>query len=120
MNQPTNQDQPIGFDFNRPTIVALMFILSFFTGITALIGVVLAYVWRGENSTGWEASHYTYHIRTFWFSVLGTITGIILTIVAIGILIIFAVGIWAIIRSVVALLRAQKREPMADPQTLWI
>src|SRR3546814_8368095 len=36
------------FDLNRPTIVALLYLASFLTGITALIGLVLAYIWKNE------------------------------------------------------------------------
>jgi uncharacterized membrane protein len=120
MNLPKGQTPASGFSFNQPTIVALLFILSFFTGLTGIIGVILAYVWRGENPSGWEASHYTYHIRSFWIGMAGMILGFILMIVVIGILIMFAAGIWVLIRSVVALLNAQKQAPMPDPQTLWI
>ena len=37
-----------GFDFNQPTIVSLCFLASFFTGITGLVGIVLAHVWQGD------------------------------------------------------------------------
>src|SRR3546814_3246727 len=46
------------FDLNRPTIVALLYLASFLTGITALIGLVLAYVWKNEPHEPWEPSHY--------------------------------------------------------------
>jgi uncharacterized membrane protein len=120
MNTPNGQTPTSGFKFNYPTIVSLLFILSFFTGLTGIIGVILAYVWRGENPSGWESSHYTYHIRTFWIGLAGTILGFVLLIVVIGFLIMFAVGIWVLVRSVIAMLNAQKEVPMPDPQTLWI
>ncbi len=48
MNDPTQRPDatpvPSGFEFNRPTIVSLLYLGSFITGITAIIGVVLAYV----------------------------------------------------------------------------
>jgi uncharacterized membrane protein len=107
-----------GFDFNRPTIVGLLFLASFAVGITGIVGLVLAYVWKSEPHDAWETSHYAYHIRTFWFGLLGFFIGGVLTLVLIGILIIIAVGIWAIVRTVLSLIKAQKREPMPDPQTL--
>ncbi len=47
MTQP-NATPAGGFDLNRPTIINLLYIASFITGITGIIGVVLAYVWKGE------------------------------------------------------------------------
>ncbi|MFM9852407.1 MAG: DUF4870 family protein [Sphingomonadaceae bacterium] len=107
-----------GFDFNRPTIVALLYLASFAVGLTGIVGLVLAYVWKSEPHEAWEATHYSYHIRTFWFGLLGIFIGTVLTLVLIGILILIAVAVWVIVRSVLSLIKAQKREAMPDPQTL--
>lgn len=109
-----------GFDLNQPTIVSLLYLASFVTGVTGLVGLVLAYVWRNDTTQLWEESHYRYLIRTFWFGLLGMVIGVILSIVLIGIPIIIAVSVWVIVRSVIALLKAQKHEPMPDPETLWV
>lgn len=109
-----------GFDMNQPTIVSLLYIASFVVGVTGLVGIVLAYVWRNDTPQPWEASHYDYHIRTFWVGLVGFILGGLLSVVLIGIPILIAVAVWVLIRSIVALLRAQKREPMPDPETLGI
>ena len=55
-----------GFDFNQPTIISLLYLASFILGVTVIVGVVLAYVWKGEAHAGWEESHYQYLINTFW------------------------------------------------------
>jgi len=47
------------FDFNQPTIVAVLYLVGPFIGISGLIGLVLAYVWRSEKPDSWEATHYT-------------------------------------------------------------
>ena len=118
MNSPKSQSS--GFDFNYPTIISLCYLGSYFTGISGIIGVILAFVWKGENPSGWEASHYTFHIRTFWIGFLGAVLGFLTMFILIGFLIFFAVGIWSLIRTVVALLKAQKQEAMPDPNTLFI
>jgi uncharacterized membrane protein len=118
MNSPSTQSS--GFDFNYPTIISLCYLASYITGITAIVGLVLAYMWRGENPSGWEASHYTFHIRTFWIGLAGFVIGFILMIIVIGFVILFAIGIWMLIRTVVALLKAQKQQPMPNPETLFI
>lgn len=109
-----------GFDLNHPTIISLLYLGSFVVGVTGLVGIVLAYVWRSDDPGGWEQSHYTYLIRTFWFGLLGSVIGAVLSLVLIGIPILIAVAVWVIARSVIALLKAQKHEPMPNPETLGI
>ena len=103
---------------NGPTIVAVLYLASFITGVTGIVGIVLAHVWQGENRAPWEASHYTYLIRTFWFGLLGSVIGFILTLILIGFFVLLAVAVWVGVRSVLSLVRAQRAEPMPDPQTL--
>ena len=124
MNDPTQRPDATpassGFEFNRPTIVGLLYLASCITGITAIIGVVLAYVWKGEPLQPWEETHYTYLIRTFWIGVAGTVLGVLTLLIGVGFLILLAIGVWALVRTVMSLVSAQKREPMKDPETLFI
>lgn len=100
-----------GFDFNRPTIVALLYLLSLVTGLTFLIGLILAYVWRSEAQAGWEDSHYRYHIRTFWLSLAWIIIGVVTWIFVIGMIILALIGVWIAVRSIKALIAAQGASP---------
>ncbi len=117
--RPEITPPPSGFDFNRPTIIGLLFAASYFTGISWLIGVVLAYVWKGEPHQPWEETHYTYLIRTFWIGLAASVIGCITLIIGIGFLILAAVGIWSLVRTVLSLVNAQKRAAMPDPATLF-
>jgi uncharacterized membrane protein len=108
---------PSSFDMNRPTIVNLLFLASYLLGVTAVIGVVLAYVWRNEAHEPWEATHYQYLITTFWVGLAGMVLSVILMIVLIGFLTAFAVGIWILVRIVMSIIAAQKRQPMPNPGT---
>lgn len=120
--EPVRPIQPMpasGFEFNRPTVISLLYLCSFFTGITALVGVVLAYVWRGETHEPWETTHYRYLIRTFWLGLLGGILGAMLTLVLIGFLILPAVVVLVVVRCVLSLVNAQKRQPMPNAET-WL
>jgi len=108
------------FELNNPTVICLLYFASFLTGVTAIIGVVLAFVWRGEAKADWELSHYQYLINTFWIGLVGGILGFVLMIVLIGFLILPAVSIWVIVRTVMSLLKAQKREAMPDPNSWTI
>lgn len=109
-----------GFDFNKPTIIGLLFLGSWITaGITGIIGGVLAFVWKGEAQEPWEGTHYAYLINTFWIAVIGNVIGWILvfTIILslIGIPLLFAVSIWTTVRAVMSLIKAQARQPMPNP-----
>jgi uncharacterized membrane protein len=117
--RPSGSPTPSGgFDANRPTIISLLYLGGFITGISGLVGVVLAHVWQGEDHEPWMASHLQYLIRTFWIGFLATIIGIVLSIVLIGIPLLFATAVWVGVRSVMSLIKAQKQEPMPDPETL--
>lgn len=124
MTEPTttNTNRDVGpsggFDFNQPTIISLCFLASFVTGITGLVGIVLAHVWSGESKGDWTASHFSYLIRTFWFGFLGFIIAGVLSVVLIGFLLMPLIAVWVGVRSVMSLIKAQKQEPMPDPQTL--
>lgn len=107
-----------GFDFNQPTIISLLYLGSFITGVSGLVGIVLAHVWQGDNEEAWAASHFTYLIRTFWVGFIASIIAFFLTFILIGILLFPVIAIWVGVRSVMSLVKAQKREPMPDPETM--
>jgi uncharacterized membrane protein len=61
--------QPGGsFEFNRPIVVALLLLLTYFTFSSGLIGLAVAYVWRKDAREEWEATHYRYLIRSVWLA----------------------------------------------------
>ncbi|RZJ96346.1 MAG: hypothetical protein EOO76_19495 [Novosphingobium sp.] len=109
-----------GFEFNHPTIISLLYLASMVVGVTAIVGIVLAYVWKGEAHEAWEASHYQYLIRTFWIGLIGSVISVVLMIVAIGFLLLLAVGVLVLVRCVLSLVNAQKRKPMPNPESLFV
>ena len=50
----------------------------------------------------------------------GWAVGVVLSVVLIGVPILIATAVWVIIRSVLSLVKAQKREPMPNPETLGV
>ncbi len=121
--EPTNPNEAgppanAGFDFNQPTIISVLYLASFVTGITGLVGIVLAHVWQGESQGTWAESHFSYLIRTFWIGFAASIVAGLLSIVLIGFLLLPLIAVWVGVRSVMSLIKAQKQEPMPDPQTL--
>lgn len=117
---PPSQPAPVaGFSFNRPTVVSLLYLASCVLMVSGIVGLVLAYVWRNEPHEEWESSHYTYLVRTFWLGLAGAVVSALLMLVLIGFILIFAVGVWVIVRCVLSLVNAQKRQPMPNPET-WL
>ena len=108
-----------GFDLNQPTIISLLYLASFVTGVTAIVGVVLAYVWKDQAKAEWEVSHYRYLARTFWIGLIGSVVGFVLLIVLIGLFILLATAVLVIVRSVMSLVNAQKHAPMPNPDS-WL
>ncbi|MEP2102718.1 MAG: DUF4870 domain-containing protein [Parasphingorhabdus sp.] len=119
MTDQTPQPTSGGFDMNKATIISLLYLAGFVVGITGLVGIVLAFVWKDEVAGTWEESHLQFHIMTFIVGLVGSVIGVILSIVLIGIPILIAVAVWVFVRSLLALLKAQKQEPIADPKT-WL
>jgi uncharacterized membrane protein len=115
---PPDSPMKAGFDLNGPTIISLLYLSSLIFGVTAIVGLVLAYVWRGEAEE-WEESHYSYLIRTFWLGLAGFLISLVLTVLVIGFFTMIAIGVVVIIRSIMSLIRAQKHEPIPRPETLF-
>lgn len=99
-------------------VIYILYLVSFVIGITALVGIVLAYMNRGK-AEGWVESHYTWAIRTFWIGLLFGFISMILMVVGIGFLLMFAVAVWAVIRIVIGLKAVSNNEPIANPQS-WM
>ena len=87
--------------FGASTVVG-----AFIFGWPSIIAVIINYVRRGDARGTWLESHFTWQIRTFWFSMLWAciifVTGALLAIVLVGFAIwffgLFALGCWAIYR----------------------
>ena len=66
-------------------------------GVLGIAGVIVCYVKRDDAAGTWVASHLTWLIRTFWFSLLwGIVGGIVFVLLFIVFLLgpLLAIGIW--------------------------
>jgi uncharacterized membrane protein len=98
--------------------IYVLYLVGFIVGITAIVGLVMAYLNRGK-SEAWVETHYTWAIRTFWIALLGGFVSALLMIVAIGFLLLLAVVIWVIVRVVVGLQAVSRGEPIRNPES-WM
>jgi uncharacterized membrane protein len=86
-------------DTNISKIIYVLYLLGLVSGITAVIGVVMAYVYKDE-APDWLKTHYELQIRSFWLVLLYGLIGGLLCIILIGFLVLFLVAIWWIVRCV--------------------
>ena len=117
----------LSFLGNRPLVISLLYCATFFTGITGLIGVVLAYLFRDAAQEEWEVSHYPYLIRTFWIFILSVSLVIAAAImmmgdVRLGGLLLIPAGVLVLlsgVRAVMSLINAALEKPMPSPKS-WL
>ncbi len=85
----------------------------FLGGLPTLIGLIMAYVKRKDFGGTIYSEHMNLLIRTFWFSLLFSLIGVITTWLYIGFVILFAVGVWYVYRLVRGFVR------MHDGKGAW-
>lgn len=115
---------------NRPFVVSVLFLASYFFVFTAVVGVVLAHVFRAGQAEEWERSLFIYLIRTFWLLigtlaiclvggiVLGAMTESIVGIVPF-VLLAGAALLQSAARTIYAMLNSVRQTPMQRPRT-WL
>jgi len=86
--------------------------LSFFFGVTAIVGVVISYVKKDEAVGTIYESHFDWQIRTFWWGLVWAIVGFLLAFVLVGFAIMFVAWIWAIYRVVKGWLKLNDNLPV--------
>ena len=115
-------------DKTLPAVCYGLYLLAFATGITAIIGLVIAYAQQGQASATMR-THYTFMIRTFWLGVLLMVVssvvmgiGAVLSIILIGIPIMALAGlmfaasaVWYGVRCIVGLVYLSRGEPYPRP-----
>ncbi len=100
-------------------VVYCLYLVSFVVGLTGIVGLIMAYVNRGKGEP-WVDTHYTYAIRTFWIGLLYALIAGLLMVAVIGVILIFGVAIWIVVRCVIGLQKASAGEPIARPTSWWI
>lgn len=78
-----------------------------------IVGVVIDYIKRDDARGTWVESHFTWQIRTFWWSLLWAVIGGILLLVLIGWLVLAATAVWIIYRIVKGWLRLTERREVS-------
>ena len=97
-------------------IIYVLYLIGLLTGITLLIGVVMAYIYK-DDAPDWLRTHYEAQIRIFWIGLLYSVIAGILIAVLIGILLFFAIAVWWIVRCVKGLKYLDQRAAYPNYQS---
>jgi uncharacterized membrane protein len=73
-------------------------------GIVGIVAIIFAYVKRDDAQGTWVASHVRWLIRTFWFSLVWAVLGLLFAVTIIGIVVAYPVWIadtvWVLYRLI--------------------
>src|SRR5215813_3671245 len=64
-SQPSPQP-PMAQDTTVALVIYVLYFVAYFTGITSLVGVIMAHIQVGSTNDPLLVSHYRFQIRTFW------------------------------------------------------
>jgi uncharacterized membrane protein len=93
-------------------VVYILQALSFFFGVTAIVGVVINYIKKDEAAGTVYESHFDWQIRTFWWGLLWAVIGFILAFVLVGFAVMFVAWVWAVYRVAKGWLKWNDNQPV--------
>jgi uncharacterized membrane protein len=115
---PSETQRPIVSDNALAIIVYVLYCVGYFTVVSALIGVIIAYV-RVHDTDPVLRSHYQFQIRTFWIGLLYLAIGIPLCMVLIGIPVLAWWLLWSLVRIIKGIISVNEYKPIANPRS-WL
>ncbi len=93
-------------------VIYLLQALGYLTGLSYVIALILDYVKIDEVRGTWLESHFRWQIRTFWFSLLWYVLGVLTYVIGIGAIILLVVTFWVIYRILKGWLNLLDHKPM--------
>lgn len=85
---------------------------SMLVGVTLFAGVIINYLRREQVAGTWLESHFTWQIRTFWWSLVWCVVGIATAILIVGLLVLVASAVWFVYRIVRGWTELNEGRPM--------
>ena len=99
-------------------LIYILYLLNLIFGVTSLIGVIMAYVNKGD-APEWVQSHYRFQIRSFWIGLLLGVIGAVTAAFVVGILILAFLFVWWIARCVTGMRYFSEGRAHPDPAS-WM
>lgn len=85
---------------------------SMLVGVTLFAGVIINYLRREQAAGTWLESHFTWQIRTFWWSLAWCLLGFATVIVLVGVFILIGSGVWFVYRIARGWIELNEGRPM--------
>lgn len=101
-----------------PRSAYVLFALSVVSGFPLLVGLIVAYLARGEAPV-WLKSHYTFLINTFWYFIALFCVGIVLAFFLVGFMLLWLLPLWVAIRVIRGWLLLEDKKPVPAPDS-WL
>ena len=90
---------------NLTIIIYVLYALALFTGLSAIVAIVMNYVKKDDMRGTFYESHFRWQIRTFWFTLLWSLlSSPFILLFGLGYVFLFIVSLWYIYRIVKGLL----------------
>jgi uncharacterized membrane protein len=112
MNSIPSPDEKLASLKTLTTVIYALYALSLFAGISAIVAIVLNYIKREEAQGTWLESHFSWQIRTFWWSVVWIVVGAITWIILVGWIVWGVAFVWFIYRIAKGWLNLNDGKPM--------
>ena len=97
-------------------IAYLLYGISIVVSPAVIAGIIYAYMKRDAVAGTFVESHMTWLIRTFWLTLIGSLVGVALSIVVVGILLLGLVWLWFVYRVVKGFVVFNDGQPIDDAQ----
>ena len=85
---------------------------GFFLGITWIAAVIIDYVKKDDAAGTWLESHFRWQIATFWWGLAWGVIGGLLTLVVVGVAVLFALAVWIVYRIAKGWMNLAEGKPM--------
>ena len=103
---------------NLINIIYILYLASLIFGVTAVIGVIMAYV-NYRDAPEWLGTHYDFQIRTFWIGLVYLAICLVTLFAGIGFLLILLWYVWIIVRCARGMRHLARGEAHPNP-TGWL
>jgi uncharacterized membrane protein len=95
---PVVPQSPLISNYGLVLTVYILYLVGFLTGITVLVGLIIAYLQRDKTDRV-SQSHFQFQITTFWIGLLYFFAGLLTLHIGIGALILLCYVVWTVIRA---------------------
>lgn len=101
------------------TIYALILFAVPTFGVAAMIGLLMVWM-RPKPEQHLARSHFEFQTRTLWIAAIAAVVGAVLVAVNLGVLVLFLMAVWVIVRGAWGVMTLAAGKPVANPRTWTI